>query len=113
MFTHTASSLTAMPVGSHERPHPAKGYILHSNRVGLDRQDVLPKVHTAEGLERFEAHVQIVEDDDALARIVKNPRYCFCLLFPGFSTDSVTTRIAFTAISQAYPEGEKPKAAGI
>ncbi len=70
MFTHTASSLAAKPVGSHERRHPCKGCMPHSSRVGLDRQDVLPvgqgilpMVRGAEGMEGFEVHVQIIEND--------------------------------------------------
>ncbi|WP_192385814.1 hypothetical protein [Mesorhizobium silamurunense] len=114
MFTHTASSLAAMPVGSHERPHPAKVCTLHSSRVGLGRQDVLPKVHTGKGIGGFREHVQIAEDDDALARIVKDPLYLFLLAFSRFFRPiSVTTGNAFTAISQARQKGEKPKAAAI
>ena len=43
----------------------------HSNRVGLDRQDVLPAgqeilpvVRETEGMEGFKVHVQIVENDE-------------------------------------------------
>src|SRR6185437_13447528 len=70
MFTHTASSLAAKPVGSHERPHPRKGCMPHSSRVGLDRQeilpvgqDILPMVRGAEGMEGFKVHVQIIENE--------------------------------------------------
>jgi hypothetical protein len=34
----------------------------HSSRVGLGRQGTLPKLGTAEGRERFNAHVQIIEN---------------------------------------------------
>uniref|UniRef100_UPI001954D9B9 hypothetical protein n=1 Tax=Stenotrophomonas maltophilia TaxID=40324 RepID=UPI001954D9B9 len=65
VFTHNASSLTAKPVGSDERPRPVKGCIAHSSRVGLDRQDTLPKLRTAGGRERFDG-VQIIENHDCL-----------------------------------------------
>lgn len=34
----------------------------HSSRVGLTGQDILPKVRTAEEMERFKGHVQIIEN---------------------------------------------------
>ena len=47
----------------------------HSNRVGLDRQDILPvgqeslpMVRETEGMEGFKVHVQIVENDGIVGR---------------------------------------------
>ncbi|RUU06949.1 hypothetical protein EOD23_11850 [Mesorhizobium sp. USDA-HM6] len=102
-------------------PTPLKDVSPHSSRVGLDRQEVLPKgqdvlpmLSGAEGLERFKGHVQIGEDDDANGwdRQIPSATVPVCF-FPVFQTDfRHNTQRIYGDLASA-PKGEKPKAAAI
>ncbi|PBC07600.1 hypothetical protein CK230_24995 [Mesorhizobium sp. WSM3859] len=60
----------------------------HSNRVAPDRQDTLPTGQDilsmgrrAAGVEGFEVHVQIIENDGMVGRVDRRPPLLFLLAF--------------------------------